>query len=119
MLLAGFLHAGELAVIELVFVNIPPIVCRAVHGETGSDGPVGSNDDVVLAGPAAPFGKVQLAVSILDDSGSVDQSLGDVAIASAAVTIPAKPFQICTARHSDECLDFLQALHRIDHLVAA
>ncbi len=67
MLLAGFLHATELAVIELVLIDISPIVGRCVHGETGSDCPVGSNDDVVLAGATVPLGEVQLAIGILDD----------------------------------------------------
>ncbi len=48
MLLAGCLHAGELAIIEFVLIDVSPIVDGCVHGETGSDGPVGSNDDIVL-----------------------------------------------------------------------
>src|ERR1700751_1645516 len=118
MLLAGFLHAGELAVIEFVLIDVSPIVGRCVHGETGSDSPVGSNDDIVLAGPTVPLGELQLAVCILDDSGSIDQSFGNVSIAPAAVPIPAQALQIGAAGHSDESLDFLKALHRIDHLVA-
>jgi hypothetical protein len=39
-------------------------------------------------------------------------------ITDTAVTVPAQSLQIGTTRHSDEGLDFLQALHRIDHLVA-
>src|SRR6266581_173534 len=118
MLLAGFLHAGELAAIELVLIDVSPIVGGRVHRETGSDGPIGSDDDVVLTGSTVPFSEVQLAVCILDDSGSFHQPLGNVSIPAAAVTVPAQALQIGTAGHSDESLDFLQALHRIDHLVA-
>src|SRR5690348_8701042 len=118
MLLAGFLHAGELAVIELVFINVSPIVGRCIHGETGSDGPVGSDDDVILAGAAVPLRKVQLTVSILDNSGSIGQPIGNIAIAAGAITIPTQSLQSSSARHSNEGLDFLQPLHRIDHLVA-
>src|ERR1700757_3091618 len=102
MLLTGFLHTGKLAVVKFVLIDVSPIVGRCVHGETGSDGPVGSNDDVVLTSPTVPFAEVQLAVCILDDSGSVDQSLGNVSIAAATVTAPAQPHQIAAARHSDE-----------------
>src|SRR6266852_7989312 len=105
MLLAGFLHTGELTVIEFVLIDVSPIVGRCVHGETGSDGPVGSNDDIVLAGPTVPLGEVHLAICILNDSGSIDQSLGNVSIAAAAITIPAQPLQVGAAGHSDEGLD--------------
>lgn len=118
MLLAGFLHAGELAVIEFVVIDASPIVGRRVHREAGCDGPVGSDDDIVLTGPAVPLGKAQLAVSILDDSGSVGQATGNVSITAAAISVPTQPLQVCPTRHSDEGLDFLQSLHRIDHLVA-
>ena len=118
MLLAGFLHAGELAVIELVLIDVSPIVGRCIHGETGSDGPVGSNDDIVLAGPTIPLGEVQLAICILDDSGGLHQPLGNISIPAAAITVPAQALQVSAAGHSDESFDFLQALHRIDHLVA-
>src|SRR6202008_4351782 len=118
MLLAGFLHAGKLAIIEFVLIDVSPVVGRCVHGETGSDGPVGSNDDIVLTSATVPLGEMQLAVCILDDSGSVDQPVGYVSIASAAITIPAQSLQVGPSGHSDEGLDFLQALHRIDHLVA-
>jgi len=87
MLLTGFLHAGKLGVIEPMPVDVSPIVGRCVHWETGSDGPVGSNDDIVLASPTVPLGKVHLAVCILDNSGSIDQPFGNVSIAAAAVTV--------------------------------
>src|ERR1700741_5636464 len=99
MLLAGFLHAGKLAIIEFVLIDVSPIVSRCVHGETGSDGPVGSNDDIVLTSPTVPLGEVQLAVCILDDSGSVDQPLGNISIAAAAVPVPAPPLQIGARGH--------------------
>src|SRR5229473_6889060 len=108
MLLAGFLHAGELVIIEFVLIDVSPIVGRSVHGETGSDCPVGSNDDIVLTSATVPLGKVQLAIGILDDSRSIDQPLGYVSIASAAITIPAQPLQVGAAGHSDKGLNFLQ-----------
>jgi hypothetical protein len=97
MLLAGFLHAGELAIIEFVLIDVSPIVGRCVHGETGSDRPAGSNDDIVLTSATVPLGKVQLAIGILDDSSSIGQPLGYVSIASAAITIPAQPLQVGAA----------------------
>jgi hypothetical protein len=109
MLLAGFLHAGELAVIEFVLINVSPIVGGRVHRKTRSNGSVGSNDHIVLAGSTVPLGKVQLAIGILDDSGSIDQPLGNVSIAAAAVTVPAQPLQICAARTLGRPMEVIQS----------
>src|ERR1700751_3907664 len=99
MLLAGLLHTGKLAVVKFVVIDVSPIVGRCVHGETGSDGPVGSNDDIILTSPTVPLGEVQLALCILDDSGGVDQPLGNISIAAAAVAVPTQALQIGAAGH--------------------
>src|SRR5690242_2863597 len=109
MLLAGLLHTGKLAVVKIVVIDVSPIVGRCVHGETRSDGPVSSNDDIVLTSPTVPLCEAQLAVCILNDSGSVDQPLGNISIAAAAVTVPTQPLQIGPVGHSDEGLDFLRS----------
>ena len=58
MLLASLLHRRELAIVELVPVDVSPVVAGAVHGEARSDGAVGADDHVVLAGAALPFRKM-------------------------------------------------------------
>ena len=68
MTLAGCLHRRELRLIELRVIDISPIECRPVHRETGRHCAVGANDYVVLACTAVPFGKVQLAIRVLDNS---------------------------------------------------
>jgi hypothetical protein len=65
MLLAGFLHAGELPVIEFLLIDVSPIVSRRVHGETGSHGPGRSYNDVVLARATVPLSPVQLAIDCM------------------------------------------------------
>src|ERR1700733_5809515 len=89
MLLACFLHTCELAVVEVVLIDVAPIVGGSVHREAGSDGAVGSDDDIILASAAVPLGKMQFAIGILDDSRSIDQPLGNVAVRSRTVPIPA------------------------------
>jgi hypothetical protein len=68
MLLTGFLHSGKLAVVKFVLIDVSPIVGRCVHWETASDGPVSSNDDIVLTSPTVPLREAQLTVWILNDS---------------------------------------------------
>ncbi len=91
-----FLHTCELAVVELVLIDVSPIVGGRVHRETGSHGPVRSDDDIVLTGATVPFGKVKLAIGTLDDSGSIDQPPGAVSSAAAAVTVSS---QAASDRH--------------------
>src|ERR1700719_4682262 len=62
MLLAGLLHAGQLFCVKLVAINVSPIVGGGIHGETRSHRAVGADDDVVLASPTIPFGKMQLTI---------------------------------------------------------
>jgi len=59
VLLAGFLHAGKLPLIELRLVDISPSVSGAVHWEARRHRAVGPFNDVILAGAAVPFGELQ------------------------------------------------------------
>jgi hypothetical protein len=63
MLLAGFFHTSKLALIKLVLIDVSPIIGRRVHWKTGSDGPVGSNDHIVLAVGLIPAIRLDPSVS--------------------------------------------------------
>src|SRR5215472_7598497 len=64
VLLARLLHVAQLCRVELVTFDRAPVVGCGVHRKTRPDGAVGSDDHVVLAGPAIPLGKPQTAVLI-------------------------------------------------------
>src|SRR5262249_47467553 len=99
-------------------VDVPPIVGGAIHWEARCDCSVSANDDVVLARAAVPFGKVEFTVCVLHKPRHSRDSPSDVAVGTGSVAIPAQALQIRAASHADECLDLLQALDRVDHLVA-
>src|SRR6185437_1361974 len=117
MTLAGLLHLPQLTGFKLGRVNISPVVTGGIHGEAGSYGAIGADNDVVLSGAAVPFGKVHLAVGLLHDAVHRNQQLGDVVITMGAVAVPAQLFQVRTRGHAQEGLHLPQALHRIHHLV--
>src|SRR5262249_17382433 len=118
VLLASLLHRRKLAAIELVLIDVSPVITGTVHGEAGSDGTIGRDDDMVLGGATLPFREMQLAVLVLDDAGSMHQTIGKVPVQAGAVAIPTEALEVGTAGHADERLDFLQALDGVHHLVA-
>src|SRR6266478_5430173 len=52
--LATLFHLRELLDVELLVADGAPVVRRVVHGKARSECPVGSNDQPVLPGAAAP-----------------------------------------------------------------
>src|SRR5271154_5512281 len=118
MLLAGFLHAGQLIGLKFVTVNISPIEGRGIHGETRSHSAIGADDDIVLAGAAIPFGKLQVTVGILHKSRGPGKSSSDITVSAGSIAVPAKALKVATTRHANERFDLLQTLHGIHHLIA-
>src|SRR5271163_3512087 len=118
MLLAGFLHAGQLIGLKFVTVNISPIEGRGIHGETGSDSAIGADDDIVLAGATIPFGKLQFTVGTLHEAGGPCKASSDITVSPGSITVPAKALKVAAARHANERFDLLQTLHGIHHLIA-
>lgn len=80
------------------------------YGEAGRDGTVGANDHIVLPGAAIPFGKMQFAIFILHDAGSVLQVFGQVDVCCASVAVPSQAFEIRTAGQANKCRYLVQAL---------
>src|ERR1700756_1736430 len=85
----GMLHFFKLLLVELRVVDIPPVESRGIHRETRSDGAVGSDDHIILAGTAVPVGEMQLAAGVLRDAGRVGQARGNIAIGASAIAVPA------------------------------
>lgn len=76
MLLADLLHTSQLSCVKLVAINVSSIVGGGIHGETRSHRAVGADDDVVLASPTIPFGKMQLTIGILHKAGRSGELFG-------------------------------------------
>src|SRR5262245_5725104 len=85
MLLAGFLHAGQLLGFKFMAIDVSPIEGRRIHGEAGGHGSIGPDDDVVLPCTAIPLSEMQLSISVLDETRQSRDSLGDIAVGSGAV----------------------------------
>src|SRR6201984_826042 len=119
MLLAGLLHASQLFFVKLWAINVSPIVGGGIHGETGSHRAVGADNDVVLASPTIPFGKMQLTIGILHKAGRSSELLGDIAVGPGPIAVPPEVFEVTSTGHANERFDLLQTLHRIDHLISS
>src|SRR5438445_11870247 len=99
-------------------VDISPVVGGGIHGEAGRDGAVGADNDVILAGAAAPVAEVHVAIGILDDTGHGGEHPGGFAVGAGAIAIPAVFSQVQAGGHAHERLHLLKAAHGINHLIA-
>src|ERR1700740_2860043 len=102
MLLAGLLHTRQLFCVKLVAINVSPIVGGGIHGETRSHRAVGADDDVVLASPTIPFGKMQLTIGILHKAGRSGELLGDIAVGPGSIAVPPEVSEVASTRHANE-----------------
>lgn len=50
---------------------------------------IGAHDDIVLPGSAIPFGKMQFPVAVLHNAGRAGEMLGDIAVGSGSIAVPA------------------------------
>src|SRR5580700_11311416 len=110
MLLAGCFHASQLFRVKLVAINVSPVVGGGIHRETRSHGAVGADDDVVLARPAVPFGKMQFTIGILHKAGRSGKLLGDIAVGPGSIAVPSEAFEVTSTCHANKCFDLLQTL---------
>ena len=61
---------------------------------------------------------MQFPIGVLHKAGHPRELLGDVAVGSRSIAVPPQTLQIVATRHAYECLDLLQALHGVDHLIS-
>src|SRR5580700_7306466 len=100
MLLTCLLHLAQLAAIELVSLNVAPVISRGIHRKTGSHGPIGPYNHIVLTGAAVPVRKAHGASFIPHNPRHTGQQpLG-------AGVIP-----FCARIHPHERLHLLQTGH--------
>src|ERR1700751_5946294 len=108
MLLAGLLHTSQLFCVKLVATNVSRIVGGGLNGKTRRHRAVGADDDVVLASPTIPFGKMQLTVGILHKAGRSSELLGDIAVGPGPIAVPPEVFEVTSTGHANERFDLLQ-----------
>src|ERR1700726_2852924 len=116
VLLAGGLHCGQLGLIEFWLIDVSPVEGCPIHGEAGSNGAVGADDDVVLTGATVPFRKMQFAVWLLDNPRHRGDQFCLMSVTLGAVTVPAVFPQIEPGRHAHKGLDLSEAWDRVHHL---
>jgi len=92
--LAYLFHVAQLLVLELQFVDISPVNRGWVQRKARSEGTVCSNHDIVLARPAIPVSKTEIAVAIFFYSRRFSCKPFKFAIGAGSISIPTDTSQV-------------------------